>query len=250
MVKLKGAQVRGQGKRAGKQKRVIEGYLAPHEMKRPLVSDGPHQTLLKEVDTAVRVLRDGGVVSVPTDTLYGLAASALNEQAVERLFRIKGRRRSTPLPLLLADSAEIEVYAVDIPTAAWRLAESFFPGPLTLVLPGAGNLPDVVSGGLETIALRVPDHWVPRAIIRKLGVPITGTSANRTGMPGLTTAGAVRQLLGSDIDYVVDGGQCAGGVASTVLDVSGASPRILRQGAVSRRELEEVCGESVAVDES
>jgi L-threonylcarbamoyladenylate synthase len=200
-----------------------------------------------QVRTAVRVLECGGVVSLPTETLYGLAASAQDEQAVERLFRIKGRPRNKPLPLLLADPADISKYALDVPEVAARLVQRFFPGPLTLVLRSAGNLPEAVTGGMKTVAVRVPDHWVPRQVVRDLGAPITGTSANRSGMPALTSAEAVRTHLGGDIDYVVDAGRSPGGVASTIVDVSGTTPVVLRLGAVSRQEIEDACGTAVAM---
>jgi L-threonylcarbamoyladenylate synthase len=199
-----------------------------------------------QVRTAVRVLERGGVVALPTETLYGLAASAQSEEAVKRLFRIKGRPRNKPLPLLLADPADISNYALDVPEVAARLVERFFPGPLTLVLRSAGNLPDAVTAGMKTIAVRVPDHWVPRQVVRELGSPITGTSANRSGMPALTSAEAVRMELGGDIDYVVDAGRSTGGVASTIVDVSGATPVVLRVGSVSIQEIEDACGTAVA----
>ena len=216
-------------------------------MRQRPATHSPVRPLPDQIETAVRVLRDGGVVSVPTDTLYGLAASAVDESAVERLYRIKRRPRGVPLPILLADPADMREYGVDVPELAWSLAATFFPGPLTLVLRSAGNLPDAVTGGLSTVAVRVPGHWVPREVVRKLGAPITGTSANRSGTPGPTTADGVREQLGNDIDYVIDAGRCPGGVASTVLDVSGPTPLVLRQGAVSRQELEKACGTAVFV---
>ena len=202
--------------------------------------------LRTQVEAAVRLLANAGVVAVPTDTLYGLAACALDENAVGRVFRIKGRPAGMALPILLAEPNEMAEYAAEVPAIAWRLADSFFPGPLTLVLRSAGVLPGLVTGGGETIALRVPDHRVPRAIVRELGTPITGTSANRSGSPGLATAEAVNEHLGHDIDYVVDDGECPGGVQSTVVDLSTGSPVVLRKGAVPLRAIEEVCGTEVA----
>ena len=217
-------------------------------MDTPSAGQRQDEPLRVQVQTAVEILRSGGVVSVPTDTLYGLAASAMDPEAVLRLFRIKGRQSDRALPLLLADPGDIATYAVDVPAAAAQLAERFFPGPLTLVLRSAHKVPDAVSAGLETIALRVPDHPVPRQVARELGTAITGTSANRSGMPAQTTAEGVREQLGADIDYVVDGGSCPGGVVSTVLDLSGPSPVILRLGALSRREIEDACAMPVAVN--
>ncbi len=199
------------------------------------------EMLQEQVRAAVRVLRSGGVVAIPTDTLYGLAACALDEQAVRRIFRLKGRPEGMALPLLVADAGDLDRYAMDVPEIARALAERFWPGALTLVLRKASIIPDVVTGGKPTVGLRVPDHWVPRAIVRELGAPITGTSANLSGMPGLTTAQAVREQLGGQVDLVVDGGEAPGGVPSTVLDVTASPPRVLRQGAVPAAEIAAVC---------
>ena len=205
--------------------------------------------LRTQVETAVRLLANGGVVAVPTDTLYGLAACARDEDALGRVYQIKGRPASMALPVLLAEPDEMAEYAAEIPAITWRLVDSFFPGPLTLVFKSAGVLPGLVTGGKETIALRVPDHWAPRAIVRQLGAPITGTSANRSGSTGLTTAQAVNEHLGQDIDYIVDDGECPGGVQSTVVDLTTGSPVILREGAVPLRAIEEACGEEVGLAE-
>ena len=203
------------------------------------------KALQDQVDAAVRILKSGGVVAIPTDTLYGLAANALNEKAVERVFNIKGRSKGMALPLLLTDANDIVKWADDVPDIAWPLVRRFWPGALTLVLKKASIISDVVSGGMDTIALRVPAHHVPRAIARGLGAPITGTSANRSGSPGLTTAEAVRREFGSEVDLIIDAGDASKGLASTVLDLSGKQPRILREGAVSLREIEELCGERI-----
>lgn len=198
------------------------------------------KALQDQVEAAVRILKGGGVVAIPTDTLYGLAADALNEKAIERVFSIKGRSKGMALPLLLANADDIVKWAAEIPDIAWPLIRRFWPGALTLVLKKAEAISDAVSGGLNTIALRVPNHQVPRAIARGLGAPITGTSANRSGSPGLTTAEAVRRKFGSEVDLVIDAGETSEGLASTVLDLSGDQPRILREGAISLREIEMV----------
>ena len=205
------------------------------------------KALQDQTETAVRILKGGGVVAIPTDTLYGLAADALNEKAVERIFSIKGRSKGMALHLLLADADDIAKWAVDIPDLAWLVTQRFWPGALTLVLKKGESISDAVSGGLDTIALRVPNHHVPRAIARGLGVPITGTSANLSGSPGRMTAEAGRREFGSEVDLVIDAGDASKGLASTVLDLSGKQPRILREGAVSLREIEELCGESVVI---
>ena len=194
-----------------------------------------------DVEAAARHLRQGGVAAIPTDTIYGLAANALDERAVRRVFSLKRRPSGMALPLLLADAADLERWGREVPELARLLAQRFWPGALTLVVRKAADIPDVATGGLDTVALRVPAHDTPRALARMLGVPITGTSANRSGSPGLTDADAVRREFAGEPCMVVDG-QCDGGVASTLVDVTGAEPRIIREGAVSRRELAEACG--------
>lgn len=207
----------------------------------------PGEALQNQIQTAVEILKNGGIVAIPTDTLYGFAANALDEAAVERVFRLKRRSPSQALPLLLADADDIERWAVAIPDAVWPLAERFWPGPLTLVLRRSAAIPDVVCAGGDTVALRVPDHDVPRSIARSLGAPLTGTSANRSGGPGVTSASAVRDEFSGEIELVIDGGSALDGRPSTVLDLSSGQPRILRQGAVGAADVAELCGVPVAV---
>ena len=195
-----------------------------------------------QVLAAVRVLENGGVVSIPTDTYYGLAATPFSNAAVERLFLIKERSRSMAFPLLISDPEHIARYASDAPEIAWRLAARFWPGALTLVLRKAGCIPEAVTGGRATVALRVPDHWIPRAIARALDGPITGTSSNRSGKPPPTTATEVASTLGGEVDMVIDAGPTPGTLPSTVLDLSLARPRVLREGALSTTQIEEACG--------
>ena len=199
----------------------------------------------QQLDTAVHLLRGGGVVAIPTDTLYGLAAAASDVGAVERLYQIKGRPATMAVPLLIADESQLDAYSACVSEAARKLARAFFPGALTLVVPKGGLVLDVVSGGGDSVALRVPDHPVPREIVRQLGGAITGTSANRSGAASPTTAQDVRSQLGAEVDLIVDGGECRGGVASTVVDVTGPLPMILRQGSVSKEELEAALGMEV-----
>ena len=199
----------------------------------------------QQLDTAVHLLRGGGVVAIPTDTLYGLAAAASDAGAVERLYQIKGRPATMAVPLLIADESQLDAYSACVSEAARKLARAFFPGALTLVVPKGGLVLDVVSGGGDSIALRVPDHPVPREIVRQLGGAITGTSANRSGAASPTTAQDVRSQIGAEVDMIVDGGECRGGVASTVVDVTGPLPMILRHGSVSKEELEAALGMEV-----
>ncbi|MFQ5925342.1 MAG: L-threonylcarbamoyladenylate synthase, partial [Dehalococcoidia bacterium] len=194
-----------------------------------------------QIRQAIDILKRGGIVAFPTDTVYGLGANALNEEAVARVYEAKGRPRHLALPLLLADISQIAAVARPVPEIAWRLAERFWPGGLTLVLHKASSVSTVVSGGGEKIALRVPHHPIPIALIEGLGAPITGTSANLTGSPSPATAEEVCQQMGDRVDLVINGGRCPGGMDSTVLDLSGETPRILREGAISREEIERVC---------
>jgi len=193
--------------------------------------------LQQQVEAALSVLRREGVVAYPTDTLYGLGANAFSLRAVRRVFETKGRRADMALPLLLADASDVDRVAIDIPPLARALAERFWPGPLTLVLRRASTIPDLVTGGRGTVAVRVPDHPVPRALARGLGAPITGTSANPSGGPDPRTAEDVRRGLGALVDYVIDGGPAPVGRPSTVLDLTGPEPRVLRQGALDATTL-------------
>lgn len=204
-----------------------------------------HKGLDSQLKIAVNALANGGVIALPTDTLYGLAARAFDESAVAKIFKVKGRDAATALPLLLADAEDARRCGVDLPPDMWLLAEKFWPGALTLVVRKSDAVPYAVTAGMDTVGLRVPDHPLPRAVARELGSPITGTSANRSGMPGLTTAQAVRDELGDRIDFVLDGGDAPGGVPSTVLDLSGDAPRVLRQGAVSKEAIVAACGLAV-----
>jgi len=194
------------------------------------------------VAAAVECLRKGGLVALPTDTLYGLAAAASNDAGVRRLFEAKKRPLGSPLPVLIADLKQVESIAARVPPAAMRLAERFWPGPLTLVFERSPRFRSLALAGGESVALRVPDHDVPRLIVRALGEPITGTSANLSGRPPATTVDAVAQQLGESVNLAINAGPCAIGVESTVIDFSGDVPRLLREGALSRGTLEAVLG--------
>ena len=181
------------------------------------------------------------MIAVPTDTLYGLAASTSSESAVRRIFRLKGRSAGAAMPVLIDTPDRVDQCAVGVPDAARDLMRKFWPGALTIILQRSHNITPLVSGGLDTVGLRVPDHHVPRALVGELDAPITGTSANRTGNEGLTTASAVRQVFGSEIDLVVDG-QAGTGLPSTVVDLSGPDPSVLRVGALPVSDIEAVLG--------
>jgi L-threonylcarbamoyladenylate synthase len=194
---------------------------------------------------ASRLLRAGGVIAVPTETVYGLAADIANEAAVRRVFAIKGRPFWHPLIVHIADPIDIDRYALGAPREARVLAERFWPGPLTMVLRKSDAVPGYVTGGQETVALRIVAHKTTRSIIRALGSAVAAPSANRFGRVSPTTAQHVRDDLGDDVDFIVDGGPCTVGVESTIVDLSGRAPAILRAGAIGRAELSAALGRPV-----
>lgn len=187
----------------------------------------------RDIEQAVRCLRDGGVVAFPTDTLYGLGADALNPSALERVFAIKERPPGLALPALIDGWDQMAMVSRDVPEAARLLAERFWPGPLTLIVTKAAHVPGRLTADGPTVAVRMPDHPVPRAIARRLGRPITGTSANVSGQPDPRTLEELFDQLGRRLDYVVSSGPSPAGTASTVVDITGETPKLLRQGAVS-----------------
>jgi L-threonylcarbamoyladenylate synthase len=201
-----------------------------------------------EIDQALRILKEGGVVAFPTDTVYGLGADAFNASAVVRIYDIKDRPRDKQLPLLIADAGALPGLAGPIPPIAWFLAGRFWPGGLTLVLPRAHSLPDHLAQG-PTIAVRLPAHPVCLALIRGLGNPVIGTSANPSGQPSTLTAREVARQLGSKIDFVINGGRCPGGRESTVVDVSGRAPMVLREGIIPSAEIHKICREYAGLHE-
>jgi len=199
-------------------------------------SDIQHQ-----VELGVSILKRGGLVAFPTDTVYGLGASANIPQAVEQVYRVKERPPNMALPLLLADISQISEVAEPVPPIAWLLANKFLPGALTIVLYKSKSVSEIITGGGITVAIRIPAHSVPVALIRGLGTPIVGTSANLSGKPSVLTAGEVCTQFGDRVDLVINGGKCPGGRESTIIDVTGEIPVILREGAISEEELRQVC---------
>lgn len=194
-----------------------------------------------QIEKAVRILKDGGIVVYPTDTVYGLGASMNSVRAVERIFEVKGRQKEMALPLLVADRDMVKSVAGTVPPAAWLLMFNFMPGALTLVLPKSAAVPDAVTGGAATVAVRIPDHPAPLALIQGLGAPIVGTSANRSGQPSALTAAEAQAQIGEGVDMIIDGGRCPGGIESTVVDLSGKKPVVLREGAISLAALRRTC---------
>lgn len=199
------------------------------------------------IKTAARILQDGGLVGMPTETVYGLAANALNGKAVARIFAAKGRPMDNPLIVHISEFDQIYPLVQSVPEAAGRLAERFWPGPLTIILPKSGIIPDEVSAGLPTVAVRFPSHPVARALITAAGLPLAAPSANLSGSPSPTTAEHVMNDLSGKIEAVLDGGACGVGVESTVVTLAADPPRLLRPGGVTLEQLREVLG-NVALD--
>ena len=199
----------------------------------------------KTPEIAADIIKQGGLVAIPTETVYGLGADGLNEAAVAKIFEAKGRPQDNPLILHISGPQEIERYCHHIPQAAYDLAEKFWPGPLTMVLPARSSVPKRTTGGLSTVAVRCPDSAVTREIIRMAGVPLAAPSANISGKPSTTTADHVRHDHDGRIDAIVDGGECRVGVESTIVDLTERRPRLLRPGGITPEQLLEVLGDLV-----
>lgn len=209
-------------------------------------SDG---ALDEAVDDAVRILRRGGLVAFPTETVYGLGADAANPDALRRLYAVKGRPASHPVIVHLAGSspAALGPWAQPLTGEARALADACWPGPLTLVLRRVDGVPDEVTGGSDTIGLRVPDQPVAHQLLARFGGGIAAPSANRFGRVSATTAAHVRADLAGDVDRILDGGPCRVGLESTVVDCTDDDPLILREGGLARREIEGIVGRPVAL---
>jgi L-threonylcarbamoyladenylate synthase len=195
---------------------------------------------------SLSLLRRGDVIAIPTDTVYGVASDGFNPNAIEKLFVVKGRSWDKQIPLLLADAADLELVAVNISREAKALADKLWPGGLTLVVHARENVPGILRAEGDTVAVRVPDHQVPRTLVRSLGRPLAATSANASGGPNPSTAHEVDLQLGGKIGLIVDGGIVGTGSPSTVVDVSVTPPRVLRAGALRIEEIELVLGHEIA----
>jgi L-threonylcarbamoyladenylate synthase len=201
----------------------------------------------REITRAAAVLRDGGLVAFPTETVYGLGADASSPAALRRLFRVKGRPRDHPVIVHVASVDDVADWVSGVPATAASLAASCWPGPLTLVLARSARVPDEVTGGRDTVGIRVPAAPVAQALLHAFGGAVAAPSANRFGRVSPTTAADVRADLGDDVDVVLDGGACRVGVESTIVDCSGSVPVILRVGGVPRERVEEIVGGPVAI---
>ena len=193
------------------------------------------------IEKGISILVNGGIIAYPTDTVYGLGACYDNVQAIKRIYEVKNRPIDMPLPLLLAEISWIERVTFSIPEVAYQLIDSFLPGALTLVMKKADNIPDIINGGKETVALRIPDHPITISLINGVGKPLIGTSANLSGQSSALTAEEVHNQLAGKIDYILDGGVCPGGEESSIVDVTGNIPVLLREGAILKADIEKVC---------
>jgi L-threonylcarbamoyladenylate synthase len=201
-----------------------------------------HDPAAETIRQAADILRNGGLVAFPTETVYGLGANALDERAVRRIFAAKGRPPTNPLIVHVASTSDARMLVSEWPDNAQKLAERFWPGSLTLVLPRTDRVPDVVTAGGPTVALRIPAHAVALALLRAAGLPIAAPSANRSNRLSPTRAEHVERDLEGAVDLILDGGPCPGGLESTVLDVSTTPSRLLRPGLVTPAQIEAVIG--------
>ena len=193
------------------------------------------------IEQAADLLHRGKLVAIPTETVYGLGADASNPEAVAKIFQAKGRPADHPLIVHLAYASQMKDWAEEVPDSALRLASAFWPGPLTMILRKKASVPAVVTGGQETVALRVPDNPVALWLLRVFGGGIAAPSANRFGRISPTTAQHVAEELGDAVDCILDGGPCTVGVESTIIDLTDQQPTILRPGRITRSQLEESC---------
>lgn len=187
---------------------------------------------------AAEIIRKGGLVGVPTETVYGLAANGLDEGAVQKIYDVKNRPETKPISLLVTGMTDVEKFCRDIPASAYILAEKFWPGPLTLVLRRNENVPDIVTAGGDTVGVRCPDHDKTLQLIRLAGVPLAAPSANLSGEPSPKTADDVLRVFDGKIEAVIDGGRCAVGVESTIVDLTSGTIKILRMGGLPKESIE------------
>ena len=205
----------------------------------------PEEELLKK---PAEILKNGGLVAFPTETVYGLGANALNEEAAKKIYEAKGRPSDNPLIAHIADFDDLIPLVSQVPESGKKLMEAFWPGPLTLIFPKSGLVPYGTTGGLDTVAVRMPADPIAKTLIRLAGVPVAAPSANTSGRPSPTTADHVWQDMNGKIDMILDGGAVGIGVESTIIDVSGEEPVILRPGAVTQEMASSVLGQEIHLD--
>lgn len=207
------------------------------------IANDEKEHVLKE---AAEIIRSGGLLAIPTETVYGLGADALNGEAVLKIFEAKGRPQDNPLLIHIPEASWLEKYCEDIPPLAYRLAEEFWPGPLTMILKSRACIPGETTCGLGTVGVRCPDNEVTAEIIRLAGVPIAAPSANRSGHPSCTSAEQVMEDFAGRIEGIVDDGPCRVGVESTILDMTSTPPKLLRPGGLSLEDIRKVVPEAEA----
>lgn len=195
-----------------------------------------------QINQAVDCLKKGGLLVMPTETVYGLAADATNEAAIQRIFATKGRPADHPLIVHIADINQLSHWARDIPDYAMTLAKHFWPGPMTLILKKQAHVLETITGGQDTVGIRIPNHPVARQLLQKFGGGLAAPSANSFGYISPTSTEHVRKDLGDKVDMILDGGHCGIGIESTIIDCSGDAPRILRPGMISEEEILELLG--------
>jgi L-threonylcarbamoyladenylate synthase len=222
-------------------------------MKTEILRADPHdinaEASRRAIARAAEILRGGGLVAIPTETVYGLAANALDPEAVAHIFTAKGRPQDNPLIVHLADKSWLPRYAREVPPEAERLAAAFWPGPLTMILPKKPIIPEIVSAGLDTAGFRLPSHSVAAAVIAQAGVPLAAPSANLSGSPSPTTAAHVLADLEGRVDAVLDGGSCGVGVESTVVSLKNGVAHVLRPGGITPEQLRGTLG-GVEIDQA
>ena len=208
---------------------------------------GQQKIIEDQISAAADILRQGGLVGIPTETVYGLGANALDAEAVNKIFEAKGRPQDNPLIIHIPGPQWLPRYCEDVPPLAYTLARKFWPGPLTMILKRKPIVPDATTAGLDTVGMRCPAHPLCRAIIAAADVPIAAPSGNTSGRPSPTTAGHMLEDMDGKIDAIVDGGPCAVGVESTIIDLTCTPPRLLRPGGVTLEQLQDALGQ-VEVD--
>ena len=204
-----------------------------------ILTVSPEQPELVQIERAVELLWRGGVVGIPTDTLYGLAADPYNLAAVDNIYRVKGRTERKALPILISEVDQAKYLTRELPDVFHRLAEHFWPGAFTMVVDASSRLPFKVTGHTGRVALRIPDARIPRALINAFNGPVTGTSANRSGWEPCMSAAEVAYQLGDRVPMILDGGETSGFMPSTVVDVRGDHWRILREGPIHEADIRE-----------
>ena len=202
-----------------------------------IIQVDPDSPDISIIQHAATIIRNGGLIAFPTETVYGLGVDGTASDAIRRIYQAKGRPASKPVLVLIDDLVWLDQLTLDISDRAYSLMDSFWPGPLTLVLSKGDSIPYIATGGLDTIAVRIPNHRVPLAIVDELGLPITGTSANLSGQPDLMTIEAVETKLGNQLDGVLKCGPSPLGIPSTVVDVSKNEVTILREGAITADQI-------------